>query len=426
MKRTILSASGIILIILSFYTGCKDEPPIVPPPPPPPPVYKDTITVIVEDVTHRSITVNINTTKNNPNSTIKFFRIFSSTETQVSEYPITVNDTSIIDEGLELNTTYTYYAVRIDTTGERKDTSNITIGKTLAATNFNYTWQEFFIGDTGSVLYDVWGTDENNVYACGIVIINDTVYGVIHWDGIEWKPLKRDGGAYAIFGFSNNDIWIVGGSIFHFDGQQWNEILYEDQILVDNIPYYSVWGTSSSNLYFGTGRGKIIHWDGNSAEIVYTNPDIVQVSDLDGYSADFIIGVGSGFIPPLLAVYYDGNNWANLPISSNWSLNSVAIVTKNQSYYGGDGIFELDRGNFYRILSPGYYVSDIEYNKQTGVTVAAGHFSGVYIHNGLEWRNYQGQITTIDDDFVGIFLINNAIFCVGRNDTQAKIIIGRN
>lgn len=85
----------VVFIVLYCFISCDTtEPPN--PPPPPPTVYKDTITVTIEDVTHRSITVNIKTTVNNPNSTIKLFRIFNSTEAQVSEYPITVNDTSII------------------------------------------------------------------------------------------------------------------------------------------------------------------------------------------------------------------------------------------------------------------------------------------------------------------------------------------
>jgi len=109
MKRICAVILNVFFLLIVIYS-CKDEPPVVPPPPPPPPVYKDTITVTVEDVTHRSITVNIKTTSNNPQSTIKFFRIFNSTETQVSEYPITVNDTTIIDDnsgkGLQINTTY--------------------------------------------------------------------------------------------------------------------------------------------------------------------------------------------------------------------------------------------------------------------------------------------------------------------------------
>lgn len=416
----------LFLLLFLSAISCEDEPPVVPPPPPPP-VYKDTITLSFEDVTHRSITVNIKTTVNNPKSTIKFFRIYNSSETQVTEYPITASDTSIIDEGLQLNTTYTYYAVRIDTTGERKDSSNIVEARTLAATSFNYTWQEFSIGEWNSVLYDVWGTVENNVYACGTIMINDTIaYGILKWNGVEWLPEKEIGGLLTIYGFSSSDIWAVGGGVWYYNGIEWEEYTYRDPVITNNISYSSVWGTSSNNLYFGNVGGKIIHWDGSNSEIVYTNPDIVQVSDLDGYSADFIIGVGRGFTPPLLAVSYNGVSWSRLTIENDPLINSAAIVSKNHIYFGGTGVYELKWNNFYRIFTSGYYISDIEYNRQTGVTVAAGHFDGVYINNGLEWRDYRSQITSDDTDYPGVFLINNTIFCVGSTINEAKIIIGKN
>lgn len=419
----------IFLLIVIF--SCKEEPPVVqpPPPPPPPPNVKDTLTLTIEYATHRSIIINANTTTNNQNSTVELYRQLNNTDTLVVEYLITTKDTSIIDDnngnGLEINTPYRYYAVRIDSLGERKDSSNFITANTLAATNFNYTWQEFALGEPGSVLYDVWGTGENNVYAVGGVYFNDTSYGVIHWAGIEWKPISKAGGV-AIHGFSENDIWTVGGSIFHFDGVNWNEILFNDQILVDNLPYYSVWGTNSNNVYFGSGRGKIIHWNGNKAQIVYSNPDQVFVNDLDGYASDFLIGVGTGMVPPLLAVKFDGINWNDLPINSSWSLNSVSIVTENQIYFSGGGIFKMQGSNFLRIYNSGFYIWDIEYNRQIGVTAASGAYDGIYINNGVEWRDFAGQISNDETTYSGIFLTNNSIFCVGRNDIQAKILIGKN
>ncbi|MCL4280398.1 MAG: hypothetical protein KJZ60_12085, partial [Ignavibacteriaceae bacterium] len=148
-----------VLLKISFLfiviSGCKDEPPVVPPPPPPSDV-KDTLRLTFEYATHRSIIINSKTTTSNKHSTVKLYRIFNNADTLVSEYPITTNDTSIIDDnngnGLQLNTNYTYYTVRIDSTGERKDSGNIITITTLAATNFNYTWQEFALGDPGSVL----------------------------------------------------------------------------------------------------------------------------------------------------------------------------------------------------------------------------------------------------------------------------------
>ena len=189
-KIIVLIISSLVLLL-----SCNTTEP--PPSTPPPPVTEDTITVTIEDVTHKSIVFTIQTTKNNPQSAIEVLRRINNADTIIAEFAVTVGDTTINDnndgQGLQLDTEYSYYAVRKDITGVRKDTSNIATERTLAATNFNYTWQEFAIGEWNSVLNDVWGTDENNVYAVGGVRLNDTVYGVIKWNGTEWLPEKKMG-----------------------------------------------------------------------------------------------------------------------------------------------------------------------------------------------------------------------------------------
>ncbi len=429
MKRNIIRSLPLLLLFV-IYPGCKEDPPVVPPVIPP--VLKDSIVVTITGTAHRSLELNIKTTKNNPNSVIEVYRQQSSANTLIAEYYITITDTTITDDNngndLIIDTEYSYYAVRKDSAGERKDTSNIAVTKTLAATSFNYTWQEFSLGsgENPNVLYGVWGTNENNVYAVGGVTINDTMYGMLRWNGSEWLPFSNKVGGYAIYGFSDSDIWAVGGAVWHFNGSVWEEYTHKDPVIQDNRTYTSVWGTSSNNLYFGSGGGKIVHWNGTKAEVVYTNPSIVQVKDMDGYASDFIIGVGTGMIPPLLAVKYNGISWNPLPISSNWSLNSVSIVNRNHIFFAGDGIFEMKRNNFSQIFQSGYYVWNIFYNKQTGVIVASGAYDGIYINNGIEWKNLRGQLSSDETTYYSTFIINKTIFCVGRNDTQAKIIIGKN
>ena len=429
MKKIIIISTVLsVFLVLSCDTT---ELPIIQPPTP---VVKDSIEVFVTGTFHRSLELNIKTTAQNKNSVIEVYRQQSNVNTLIAEYLMTITDTTITDDNngndLQINTDYSYYAVRKDSAGERKDTSNIVVTRTLAPTSFNYTWQEFSLGsgENPNVLYGVWGRDENNVYAVGGVTINDTVYGIIHWDGIEWKPVKYYGGGYAIYGFSASDIWVVGGGVFHFNGTIWEEYTFRDPVILANISYTSVWGTSSDDLYFGNSGGTIVHWNGTRAEVVYTNPSIVQVKDMDGYASDFIIGVGTVMIPPLLSVKYNGISWNQLPISSNWSLNSVSIINRNHIFFAGDGIFEMKRNNFSQILSPGYYIIDVKYNKKNGVIVGAGSFDGIYINNGLEWQDQRRQITSDNTSYSGVFLTNNFIFCVGSTTTgnKAKIIIGKN
>jgi hypothetical protein len=315
MRKT--SMCIILIIILLGINSCKDDLPVVPPDIPPDPIIlKDTLAVSITDITHRSLTINVSTTQNNPGSVIKLFRSDNSSETLLAEYLIDVKDTSLIDDnngaGLELNKEYSYYALRIDSLGERKDSSNIVTAATLNATSHEYTWEEFIIGEFQSSLYDVWGTDENNVYAVGTIIINDTAYSVIKWDGNSWKPEKKIGGQNAIYGFSETDIWSVGGGVEHYNGIEWVQIDSKsiggqgfplDSILHHNTPYTSLWGTSSSNMYFGNNKGKIIHWDGKKAKVLYDFG--IYITDINGTSEDNIWITGGG--ANIFVAKYDGS-----------------------------------------------------------------------------------------------------------------------
>ncbi|MDD3557747.1 MAG: hypothetical protein PHW27_04165, partial [Melioribacteraceae bacterium] len=136
--------------------------------------------------------MNVKTTINNRDWKIELFREKQAeADTLLADFSVEAEDTTIIDDnggnGLELETEYGYYTILSTETGEVKDTSEKVVGRTLGATSHNYVWEEYTIGESGA-LYDVWGTDENNVYAVGGVRINDTTYGVIHWDGTQWKP----------------------------------------------------------------------------------------------------------------------------------------------------------------------------------------------------------------------------------------------
>ena len=425
----------IFFLLLIFVShSCKEDSPVIPPPPL---VLKDTITIAVTDVTHRSASLNVQCTMNNVQSLVRLYRLFNSSETLVSEFPITAQDTTIIDDnngtGLQLNTNYFYYAVRIDTTGERKDTSNIVETATLDTTSHNYTWQEYVIGEWQSALYDVWGTDENNVYAVGIIRMNGQNYSVLHYDGVEWSPIEDTVGGSSIFGVSSTDIWVVGGGVYHLENGEWtrkdaksvnNQLIPLDAVLFNNSPYTSVWGTSSSNLYLGNEWGKIIHWDGSKASVV-SSSEGETIKNIDGISSDFIIGVGTDLTPPGITVYYNGLSWSNYPnVDNTYSLNSVAIINQKNICFGGDGIFQTKRGGFSKIVSTGYYVRDIEYNKATGEIVAAGDFDGVHIYNGMRWKSFKEEITNSSTSYFGIFTVNNKVFCVGRNNSQAVIVIG--
>jgi len=88
----------------------------------------------------------------------------------------------------------------------------------------------------------------------------------------------------------------------------------------------------------------------------------------------------------------------------------------------------MKRNNFLQIFQQGYYVWNITYHKQTGVTVASGAYDGIYINNGIEWKNLTGQLSNDETTYSGTIIVNNTIFCVGYTtiNNKAKIVIGKN
>lgn len=235
---------------------------------PPPPIIeqRDTITISIEQTTHRSISLYLNHKLQLPKDQYVLNRIEGSDTSTFLLLSPDFSDTVIIDDntgvGLTIDTEYSYFAYRLDSLNQPKDTSNVVTARTLPPTSHDFTWTEYIIGDGGE-LRDVWGMDENNVFATGYININDTIYGNVHWDGTKWTPIGGAGGN-VIFGFTNDDIWELGNDVSYFDGNSWQskagkwidgKFIVLDEVLASNGPYYAVWGTSSDNMYFGSGQG---------------------------------------------------------------------------------------------------------------------------------------------------------------------------
>jgi len=429
-----------ITVALLFVIGCnKSSPPTAPPPDE---VKKDTVNIAVGDVTHRSASINVQCTKNNLQWKVSLFRTLNGVDTLVAFFPVTVKDTNIIDDnngnGLLLNTEYKYYAALTDTAGKLQEKTNPVTAKTLAPTSHNYTWQEITIGDAGiqaSVLEDVWGTDENNVWAVGGVSINGTMYGVLYWNGSEWIPDSTAGG-YAIFGFNENDIWTVGGGVYHFDGIKWNPVsgyldyqtgqyIVLDQILTDNAPYTSIWGTSSNNLYLGSQRGKIVHWDGTKAAVVFTTDQgILSIwgtkdNNIYAVAGDYTHHAGKLF-------HYDSGIWKLIrtggglsgsadtrgPITSIWGTKNNELFLQAryiESRYGGLWKHEVLCATWM------YEITGTNSNN----IASCGAFGTIKHFNGIDWVSFEGLTQRA---LYGIHVFENKIFAVG----DRIILIGTN
>jgi len=402
--------------------------------PPPPPVIEptDTVTVSITDKTHRSITLNVKTTLNNKDWKIELFREKQTEEdTLLADFSVETEDTTIIDDnggkGLELETEYGYYTILSTKAGEVKDTSEKVIGRTLGATSHNYVWEEYTIGESGA-LYDVWGTDENNVYAVGFTItINGLPYGVIKWNGTEWLPEKLGGGARAIYGFSEDDIWVVGNGVWHYDGREWKEIV-DDNVLNGNKEYTCLWGTSSENLYFGNQGGKIVHWDGRRGRLEDVEASEIMRDIYGTNSNNIYASAGSKQAEQHTELFhFDGLFWRLIEEATNSPTGDGLIgpfetlwLSGNEIYLGGNVIYDNknNRWNYERL---GFYIEKIRGIKSNDI-FAVGHFGGIAHYNGIEWNKYNEF--SFDGVIYGIMPFNTEVFLVGRKNSQTIMLRG--
>ena len=442
MKKLKYYIPIIFLSLLIFLnsSGCKEEPPIVPPPPPP--VQKDSIVISIADVTHRSVSVSLQSAVVSPQSTtIKLFREFNSTTNLVAELPGVITDTTIIDDdngaGLLLDETYSYYAVIIDSTGNVKDTSSTVTARTLAPTTHNYTWTEYTIGEWQSYLTDVWGTDENNVYAVGSLTINGENYSVLHNNGSEWTPVEDTVGGFSIFGFSANDIWVAGGGVYHYDGIKWRQVDAKgingfseilDTVLHENAPYTSLWGTSSSNLYLGNIYGKIIHWDGEKADVMNIQAS-VRITDIYGITENIIYATAGNTGVEWIGELYqlNGGSWELIKTGSNFPsgdqlrapFNSVWTYDNTELYVVGDRVNRRINNNW-EVENLYEYLEKIRGTKPNNLFIC-GHHKSIAHYNGIDWMMYElGEQTILQ----GLYITTNKAFVVGTDGSNAKILIG--
>ena len=230
----------------------------------------------------------------------------------------------------------------------------------LDSTSHNIVWQIDTIGTWQSVLWDVWGTDPNNVYAAGdIFTSNDGREGtnIMHWDGKQWNPEPFwEGEITAIYGFSKNDVWVAGAYIadpfFYPLFGHWNGSKWEKTVLSISGVIGALWGTSPTNLYAVGSGGMILHYDGSYWTQMNSGTNIRALSDIWGFSDNAIYASGYDASSGRgVLLYYNGTTWKTLIdkiYNYGDSTNSPAGQIPSVWGYDDSHLYDMDpSGNFF-------------------------------------------------------------------------------
>jgi hypothetical protein len=268
----------------------------------------------------------------------------------------------------------------------------------------------------------------------------------LHWDGNEWTPYERAGLGVSVqdmIGFSSDDIWLCGRrigdvpeikTIRHWDGTQWNIVNhnYEQHIR-------AVWGTSSTNLFFGFIDGKIAHYDGGNFT-TYDTGTKAQILDIYGLDSKhvFATGIGHGLNNSADTTYYyifrfDGNYWKvnnyywrtvgdpdpDFPLNDLWSYGEYLV---GQSGYG---IFYSNNFKTWELFYKPRPTYAMHASNHNNIFIAGITGETIKHYNGKDWQNFN-ELKNLDFRTRGIYCFSNHVFICGTiHNHNAYILRGR-
>jgi hypothetical protein len=160
-----------------------------------------------------------------------------------------------------------------------------------------------FIGESAGNVAHQDGIDWSVKQACSSGSVSslyggtgDNVWGIcdglfVHFDGTDWSELAAPGGAtkwYTISGSSSSNIWVggLGGAIAYYDGQNWSR-----RDLNSSVGATTHITASGPNDAWALTQSGLFHWTNNSwspvqslasGPMVSTAPNEVFISDASG------------------------------------------------------------------------------------------------------------------------------------------------
>jgi hypothetical protein len=349
---------------------------------------------------------------------------------------ISGSDTSYIDgetDSLASGKNFIYKVKAYDTNDKLIDTSKAVTAKTLSPTSHDITWDIDTLGQQGNFLYDIWGLDENNVYAVGYSTLNGSNYNIIKWNGTNWQPFSLVEGVLTdIFCFSNNNIIVVGSFGSYGFAAIWNGAIWEETNFFSYFPngdtiwaLNAVWGSSTDDIWAVGDKGTIIHWDGSEWRKIDAGIS-TRITAIWGISQSEI------YIVPISGVQsslyrYNGLSWEK--IFDNIGIYSTTLwkAESGNLLIGGTSLLEYDGSILQEVYISGRTRGIVKVRgSEINNVFTVGDFGEITHFNGVSWINL--------DDFevpdgryrvlYSVWCTENKVFIVGVDENRAIIITG--
>lgn len=381
-----------LIFISAFFTACPEDPPQ--------PDHRDTSIFLELEktwITSVSLKVSVADTSSYWNFSL------SRDDSAVGTYLVKSSDTIIIDTDLDPNREYLFQAYWLqDSTVQ--DSSNEIIVMTMDTSSHSVVWDIDTLSTLGYDLRDVTILDNDNIWVVGEIATDSGSFGAAIWNRNQWSTKKFQTSTsnvfpYGIWGFSEENIWLAAGSIYHYNGAstslKWLRNINTSEIV------RKMWGSSTNNLFFVGDESIIIHYNGATFTRMESGSTI-GLTDIWGLNDDniWIGGSVSGGPNPWGSVLltYNNNTWEKLyeyhvPEDGFGAISMKSIWTDNEDiiYIGGESgnwSYSIKDSQLVDLENVGSWVKSKIRGFSRNDIFSVGQGSEVMHFNGISWYLY--------------------------------------
>jgi len=136
-------------------------------------------------------------------------------------------------------------------------------------TTQNFTFETFEFGDGFSSSYfkDVWIFDENNIWAVGY-LATDSVSNanIMRWNGDKWfvdSYVGHSSGINGIWAIDSSNIYFANGAVLIYKDGLFTQENFQNLAFTNGQGVDKLWGSSANNIWGVGPGGTIVHFDGN-------------------------------------------------------------------------------------------------------------------------------------------------------------------
>jgi hypothetical protein len=291
----------------------------------------------------------------------------------------------------------------------------------------------------GSSPMDVWGAngDASDVRDC-----------LWHYNGVKWSratdgtPITEATGnkvVYTVWGSAKNNVWafgrkinqnILSAFIMHYDGNQWVDATPSNLSSLSS-DLYNVYGTAENNIWVG-GYEYALHYDG-SKWIAYKVADSIIVGTITGNSSFVYCNAYSPWGKNIQLIYLFNKGSFNLiDQTTDQELKFAGLLwakpTELISFINGavstniqnDG--KINTSGWHRIFTTPTFFSELFVQSSKNVIIV-GQWNLVYQYNGTDWAQINIEVPnhTVDSYALlwGVWTDGTEVFIC---DTQNGIV----